>query len=204
MAYVDTTRRPPKTLTVEEQRRLLAVTGEHRAGYRDHVIISLALGTALRIHEIVALNVGDIIQDGEGVRRRFPLRIFKKSTSNPAEQECILPDGTHFKLGRFLKWKKKNGEPLALDAPLFVSRNKRRLSMDRLRHAFAAWQKRAGLERHFTFHQLRHTALTNLYRAGKDIRIVQKVARHKSLNTTGIYAHPSDEDVLRAVRELLS
>jgi integrase len=202
MAYVDTTRRPPKTMTLEEQRRLLATTGEHRQGYRDHLIISLALGTALREHEIVALNVGDISDDGETVRRRFPLRVYKRSSKDPSAQECILPDGTHFKLKSFLKWKRKNGESLAPDAPLFVSRNHRRLSMDRLRHAFADWQERAGLERHFTFHQLRHTALTNLYRARKDIRIVQKIARHKNLNTTGIYAHPSDEDVLRAVRDL--
>lgn len=202
MAYVDTSRRPPKTLTLEEQRRLLATTGEHRAGYRDHVIFSVALGTALREHEIVALNVGDVTDDGATVRRRFPLRVFKRSSTDPAGQECILPDATHFKLKSFLKWKRKNGESLAANAPLFVSRNRGRLSTVRLRHAFADWQRRAGFERHFTFHQLRHTALTNLYRVRKDIRIVQKIARHKNLNTTGIYAHPSDEDVLRAVRDL--
>lgn len=202
MAYVDTSLRAPKTLTELEQRRLLAATGEHRDGFRDHVLYSLALGTALREHELVALNVGDVSPDGETVRRRFPLRVFKTSTKDATGQEAILPDSTHFKLVRFLKWKRKNGESVAPDAPLFMSRKHGRLSAARVRHAFPDWQKRAGFERRFTFHHLRHTSLSNLYRATGDIRLVQKVARHKNLNTTGIYTHPSDEDVLRAVRNL--
>ena len=48
--YADATR-TPRTLTEREQRALLKVTGEHRDGYRDHVIISLALGTRERIKQ---------------------------------------------------------------------------------------------------------------------------------------------------------
>ena len=54
--YIDHIPTPPPTLTDEEQRRLLQVTGEHRAGFRDHMIVSLALGTGLRMHEIAALR----------------------------------------------------------------------------------------------------------------------------------------------------
>jgi integrase len=49
---------------------------------------------------------------------------------------------------------------------------------------------------------MRHTALTTVYRKSKDIRLTQRVARHKSISSTIRYAGPSDEDVLRAVRDL--
>ena len=67
---------------------------------------------------------------------------------------------------------------------------------------FRLWQDRAGLDHRFNFHALRHTALTNVYRRTRDIRVVQKLARHLDINTSTIYAGPSDDDVLRAVRDL--
>ena len=38
MIYSDAIAKPPKTLTDSEQRLLLKVSGEHRAGFRDHMI----------------------------------------------------------------------------------------------------------------------------------------------------------------------
>ena len=55
-AYADRIARAPRTLSEREQRALLAVTGQHKDGFRDHVIFSLALGTALREHELLALD----------------------------------------------------------------------------------------------------------------------------------------------------
>lgn len=201
MAYADTTR-PPKTLTEAEQARLLRATGEHASGFRDHVLVSMALGTALREHEVLALDVGDVF-DGTGrARRRIQLRVFKRSNDDPSMQEVVLPDALRAKLDRLYRWKKQRGESLAPDAPLFVSRLGRRLSARQLREAFHRWQERAGFERRFGFHALRHSALTNLYRDTRDIRLTQRVARHKSITSTMRYAGPSDEDVLRAVRNL--
>jgi hypothetical protein len=36
----------------------------------------------------------------------------------------------------------------------------------------------------------------------KDIRLTQRFARHKSILTTAVYSHPTDEDLLRAVTGL--
>ena len=201
-AYADTVARPPKTLTEREQRLLLKTTGEHRAGFRDHVIFSLALGTGLREHEILALDVGDIFDDGGKARRRIQLRVFKRSSDETEHQEVVLPDGTRAKLDKLYRWKKRAGESLAPDAPLFVSRRKRRLSARQLREVFKVWQERAGFERRFSFHALRHTACSNLYRRTRDIRLTQRFARHKSMLTTSIYTHPSDEDLVRSVCDL--
>lgn len=199
----NTSKTAPRTLTDAERTALLKETGAHRSGLRDHVIFSLALGTALREHELVALNVGDVLDEFGKVKRRFPLRVFKRSGKKMvANQEAILPDKARYKLEKLIRWKKQEGQSLELDAPLFVSREGNRLSDRMLRHAFGTWQKRAGFERRFHFHSLRHTALSNLYRETKDIQLVQSVARHVHVDTTTIYARASDEDIMRAMRGL--
>jgi integrase len=200
-AYVDTIPRAPKTLTEREQRLLLAASGRRRGSYRDHVLFAMALGTAMREHELAALNVGDVRNAAGGIRQRFPLRVYKRSNKNAAQQEAILPDSLRRKLARLLEWKQTEGEDLTDDAPLFRSRQGR-LSRRQIRRLFADWQVEAGFERRFTFHALRHTALTNLYRATRDIRLVQTVARHADIGSTTIYTAPSDEEVLQAVRTL--
>lgn len=206
-------KRPPTTLTEDEQLSLLRVTKDHVRGFRDHVIYSLALGTAMREFEIVALNVGDVFElDEKGapkVRSIITLREFKGRSRKPGrkrpvpmQQEVHLPEALRYRLETFWRWKKAEGENLALDAPLFRSRESHRISKRMLVEAFRRWQIRAGFCRHLPFHSLRHTALTNLYRATKDIRVVQRQARHASIVTTTIYAGPSDEDMARAVRSL--
>lgn len=200
-AYAANISQPPRTLTQLEQRLLLKTCGEHRAGYRDHVIFSMALGTGLREHEILALDVGDIFV-GDKARRRFTLRVFKRSSQAPAHQEVVLPDTLRAKLDKFYRWKRRNGESVTPEAPVFVSRNGNRLSARQLRERFRFWQKRAGFERIFSFHSARHSAITNIYEATRDIRLAQRFARHKSITSTQIYTHPSDETLFRAVQEL--
>jgi len=200
-AYADTVSRPARTLTESEQKLLLRTTGERVAGWRDHVIYSLALGAGLREHEILALNVGDVFDEGGRARRRLALRVFKRASQDPAPQEVFLPDLVRAKLEKLLAGRKRAGETLAPESPIFVSRLGRRLSTRQLRHAFGVWQKRAGFD--FSFHSLRHSACGNIYRASKDLRLTQRFARHKSVITTTIYTHPSDEELLRSVQSLI-
>jgi integrase/recombinase XerC len=192
----------PKTLTSDEQEKLLRTTADHKDGFRDHIIISMALGTALREHEILALNVGDVY-DAEGrPKSRVQLKVFKRSNKNSAQQEVFLPEKLRYKLAKYYRMLKKEGLASDVAAPLFVSRESNRLSKRMLRHAFKTWQKRAGLDRDHSFHALRHTALTTLYEATHDIRLVQRQARHASITSTTIYAAPSDEAVARAVASM--
>jgi len=200
--YADQTNTAPRTLTDREQRLLLKTTGEHRSGFRDHAIIAMALGTGLRAHELLALDVGDVCDADGRARRRVRLRVFKRSNDDLGAQEVILPDSLRAKLDKLYRWKRAAGESVAPEAPLFVSRNGNRLSDRQLRDRFAKWQTRAGLERRVSFHGLRHSSCTNLYRATRDLRLVQRFARHASITSTMRYAHPSDEDLVRAIQDL--
>lgn len=201
-AYPATMARAPRTLTRSEQQRLLETTATHPDAFRDHIIYALALGTGLREHEIAALNVGDVYHDDGDVKRWLVLRVYKRTGGRSAPQEVILSDSLRVKLATYRTWKCRLRESIEPASPLFVSLQGNRLSKRQLRHGFAVWQRRSGFERRYTFHSLRHSACNNIYRHSRDIRLTQKFARHKSLMTTMVYTHPTDDDLVEAVQQL--
>jgi site-specific recombinase XerD len=193
---------PPRMMSEAEQAALLTLTGQRRDGFRDHMLLALALATGLREHELVALDVGDLVDAAGKVRPKIYLRVFKRSAKKPALQECLLSETIRIKLGRFLTWKKSHGQSIAPEAPLFMSKKGNRLSTRQVRHLFHVWQERAGFEKAYSFHSARHSACSNLYRKTKDIRVVQRFARHVSIETTMRYSHPDEATLLRAIQDL--
>jgi len=202
--YANRTRRPPRTLTDAEVAKLLKVSGRDREGFRDHLIFSFALGCGLREHEIVGLDVADVAKlEGRTLRplRTLKLRVFKGSggRADPELQRVPLPDGTFYKLEKYLSMID------ATDGPLFRSRKGGvRLSTRAVRGMFKKWQIAAGFDHPYAFHHLRHTSISNMQRAARDVRVTQRFARHANINTTTLYEHASDEEVLRATKGLAS
>lgn len=64
------------------------------------------------------------------------------------------------------------------------------------------WMQKAGRDRLYLIHSLRHSAVTNVYRASRDLFLAQRFARHVSPLTTTAYTHPSDEEMYQRVRGL--
>ncbi len=186
-------------MTTAEQRRLLDVSAESPRP-RDHVMISMALGTGLRLGELLGLDVGDVSPDGVRVRTRIKLRV--ETTKGSRKGEVFLPDRVVEKLTRFLAWKAMMREPLESDAPLFISSWGRRLSPRRTQMMFHEWQRKASFDRLYNWHVLRHTSVTMVYRASRDLFLAQRFARHASPLTTMIYLHPSDEEMAEQIRSL--
>jgi site-specific recombinase XerC len=167
---------------------------------RDHTIISLALGTGLRLAEIVGLNMGDVYAPDGTPRVRVRVRREIAKGGRPAD--VFLPDRLVVKLRRFWRWKRDRGEDLSPTAPLFANQSGRRISKRRVQFTWATWQRRAGFDRVYSFHALRHTAVTNVYRASRDLFLAQRFARHLSPLTTTVYTHPSDQEMAGRVRGL--
>src|SRR3989454_12223427 len=115
----------PPTLTQSEQETILRAT---RRNPRDHLIYSLALGTGLRLAEIVGLNVGDVYTPEGKPRNRVRLR--PEIAKNGRAGDVFLPDALLVKFRRF--WRNSNGERLHLrpDAG-FVKRQPRSLTTRR-------------------------------------------------------------------------
>jgi len=130
----------PTTLTTDEQKVILRATTKR---LRDHVIISLALGTGLRLGEIVGLNVGDVYAPNGTPRVR--VRVRKEAAKRGRAGDVFLPDKLVTKLKRFRSWKKRNKEALAADAPLFCNQSGTRISKRRVQFAWRQWQVRGGI-----------------------------------------------------------
>ena len=192
MAYLS-----PTTLTRKEQQTILR---ESACNPRDHLIYSLALGTGLRLAEIVGLNVGDVYNGDEKPRNR--LRIRPQIAKGGRAGDVFLPDALVAKFRKFCDYKANRSEGLERGDPLFCSQSRVRISKRRVQFAFRTWQIKARFDRLYPFHALRHTAVTNVYRASRDLFLAQRFARHTSPLTTTIYTHPSDEDLAESVKGL--
>src|SRR5439155_18987436 len=104
----------PHTMTQAEQRAILRTT---RRNPRDHLIYSLALGTGLRLAEIVGLNVGDVYTLEGRPRNRVRLR--PEIAKNGRAADVFLPDAFLTKLGRLWRDKATRREGLQPEEPPF-------------------------------------------------------------------------------------
>ena len=166
----------PKYLTMEQSAALLrSVSGQNQV--RDYAILMLFLNCGIRRSELVGLNISDVYEDrirvvGKGNKERFvyfgtPCR--KAIDAYMAERtEKILTD----------------------NRALFGSRNGNRISVTAVHRLVEKALKQAGLDStQFSAHKLRHTAATMMLSGGVDVKTVQEVLGHESLNTTQIYTH---------------
>jgi len=174
---------------IEEVRKLLNYLKDRKSLEREYFIVDLTLNTGLRIAEVYSLNVGDVYD-----RKR--LKVIGKG-----DKLRSIPLNAEIRrhIEKYLSWKKKRGESLDLYAPLFVSRNKNRMSIRAIQRAFDKVLKDAGIDEDFTFHTLRHTFASVMYRTVRNIRTVQELLGHSRLDTTMVYTHVSEEDKEEAV-----
>lgn len=187
----------PTSLTRDEQLAVRQITTGHP---RDHLIISLALGTGLRLGELVGLNVGDLyFPDG---RPRQRVRVRAEIAKRGRAGDVFIPDALMPKLERFHGYKVGRRESVEPGAPLLCSQGRRRISPRRIQVVFRCAQVAAGFDRLYGFHALRHTSVTNVYRSSRDLFLAQRFARHASPLTTVVYTHVSDEDLRDQVRRL--
>jgi integrase len=175
----------PPTLTQAEQHALLRATA---ANPRDHTIFSVALGTGLRLGEIVGLNVGDLYFDDGTPRTRVRLR--PKITKGGRAGDVFPPDALVAKLARFWIYKQARRERLDPLAPLFCNQGRRRISRRRVQVLFRAWQVATGFSRLYPFHSLRHAAITCVYRAGGAAAVTQQTEISSSRHW--VFSSPPD------------
>jgi integron integrase len=204
------TRRVPVVLTQAEVRAILA-----RLQEPERLVVSLLYGSGLRISECVALRVKDVdcerrenvVRGGKGDKdRRVPLAV------------AAIPDVERaLRFARAL-WQRDNragvrttgmSEGMRLKVPsadaswswyyLFPAtrtfideqRTPRRhhLHATQLQRALPLAARAAGLAKRVTCHVFRHSFATHLLEAGTDIRTIQELMGHRTVQTTMIYTH---------------
>lgn len=143
---------------------------------RDVAILTLLLGTGIRVSECVGLNVGDL---------NFEENAFLVTRKGGKQMILYFSDEVAGALTRYLK---KRDEVIALEgheAALFLSLQRRRITQRAIENLVKKYARVAApLKRKISPHKLRSTYGTELYRATGDIYLVADVLGHADVNTT--------------------
>ena len=146
---------------------------------RDSAILELLFSTGLRVSELCALNADiDLSRDelsvrGKGEKVRV---VFLSNTSKEAVRD-------------YLKARKDMEEALFVDGR---PKHPHRITPRDIQRHLKSYVALAGITSVVTPHTLRHAFATDLLSNGADIRSVQQLLGHTSINTTQIYTHITD------------
>lgn len=184
----------PHCLTLPDVRKLLeAASGTDWSSRRDRAILETLYSTGIRVSELVGLNVldtdlsdGVITVRGKGKKERLALL----GPEAVAAVAAWLPERARL-LAR-----------LHADSDaVFLNKSGGRLNVRSVGRLLAKYLAKAGLDPRTSPHTLRHSFATHMLDAGADIRGVQELLGHKSLNTTQVYTHVSTKRLQDSYRQ---
>lgn len=150
----------------------------HQHQPRDAAMFTLLATTGLRPTEALALTVDDLHPATHRTGDWITVRRLKKK--RPTRDELVLPAAVGGMLREYIA-----GAGLGSGDRLF------KLHRRQVQRLFRYYARLAGLSPRFYCYCLRHTAATRIYRATRDIAVVQSVLGHDSPDTSCIYAHVS-------------
>ena len=175
----------PTFLTVDEMFRLLdGIETETLLGIRNRAIFELFYSTGIRISELADLDVKNIDVAERMVR-----------VKGKGNKERIVPVGKSVVeiIGQYRKRVAiEQGcqlESKFLDTPLFLNKDKARLSARSIRRILSKIVEQCGVSVPISPHGLRHSFATHMLEGGADLRSIQELLGHESLSTTQKYTH---------------
>jgi integron integrase len=218
-------RRPsrlPLVLAKEDVMRLLA-SMEGSSG----LMVQLLYGTGLRVMELLRLRVKDLdfrrgqimVREGKGAKDRVVMlpeslraelerhlgrvRLLFEEDRRAEVPGVWLPDALAVKYPRAaIDWGWQwvfPSKSLSTD-PRSGFRRRHHVHENSVSKALAVGRKRSRIDQPLTPHTLRHCFATHLLEAGADIRTVQELLGHKSVETTMIYTHVMERKGVAGVR----
>lgn len=181
--------------TVRDQAELDVQKGKVTA-IREWLVIDLLTCTGLRVSEAANLRCGDLkLGYAES-------KIFVRDGKGGISGHVVVPDSLKKHLKGFLAWKAKVGEPTGKDDHLFVGQ-RGPWTAQAIQQIVKKYLKQLGLyENGKSVHALRHSYGVELYSKEKDLRAVQKQLRHRSIQSTLIYADVTEQDLQNHVKGL--
>jgi integrase/recombinase XerD len=171
----------PDTISVEEMKQLLdSLPMADSLSFRNKVMMELLYATGMRISELLGLTIHDLYRDqnmilvhGKGSKQRYVPYL---NSLNPLLNTYLSvhrPSLLQLKQGDFL----------------FLNRFGARLSRMGFWKILKQACLKAGIKHDVSPHTFRHSFATHLLEAGVNLRVVQSLLGHSSINTTQIYTH---------------
>ncbi|MEA1967696.1 MAG: tyrosine-type recombinase/integrase [Thermodesulfobacteriota bacterium] len=173
----------PDFLTIDDLFRLLdSIKSETILEKRNLAMFEMFYSTGLRVSEMAGVDFKDIDFEKQVV----------KVTGKGAKQR-IVPVGTRA-LTCINKYRAMIGKE---NVPLFLNKNKSRLSDRSMRRILSSIVTECGLNLPVSPHTLRHSFATHMLDSGADLRGIQEVLGHVTLSTTQIYTHVTTDRLMQ-------
>ncbi|MBD5471335.1 MAG: tyrosine-type recombinase/integrase [Lachnospiraceae bacterium] len=151
---------------------------QKRSTLRDIAVIELLFATGIRISELCSLKAADV-----NLYDKIIL-IYGKGS-----KERRVQIGNDDVISVLEEYKKSFEKQIQSCGHFFVNHSGRPLSDQSIRRMINKYTALAAIEQHITPHMFRHTFATSLLEADVDIRYIQEMLGHSSINITEIYTH---------------
>lgn len=150
-------------------------------GVRNRLLIEMFYATGCRVSEIINIQKKDINMQNKTIR------IMGKGSK---ERIVYYGEYAEIYLHKYLHSNYANDSKY-----LFLNDRHDKMSIQDVESIIKKIVSDLSLKTHVTPHTLRHTFATHLLNNGADIKTVQALLGHSSLNTTGIYTHVSNDRI---------
>lgn len=160
-----------------------------RTKTRDLALMTLLLGTGIRVSECVGLDMDDVDFKNDGIK------VHRKGGA-----EVVVYFGEEVRkalIDYYVERQKITAEDGSINA-LFLSLQNRRITVRAVENLVKKYAKLVTTLKNITPHKLRSTYGTNLYRESGDIYLVADVLGHKDVNTTRKHYAAIDDDSRRS------
>jgi integrase/recombinase XerD len=197
------TRNLPDYLSVDQIEELLTVAlGNDPWQLRDFAMIELAYSCGLRVSELIGLRRSSVSFEGSLLRitgKGGKQRIVPFGKRAETALQKYLAEGRSLIRG-LPKDNKPRALPKQAEDFVFLNRRGKPLSRDGFSKILKDYVRQAEIRVHVSPHTLRHSFATHLLEGGADLRVVQELLGHASINTTEIYTHLDHEYLTETVR----
>lgn len=164
--------------TIYRQRDYAKTDYQKRSTLRDAAVTELLFATGMRISELCTLKKDDVnLYDGI-------ILIFGKGS-----KQRRIQIGNYDVIHILKEYKKEFIVEIENCNYFFVSPSGKALSDQSVRRMINKYTSLAAIDLHITPHMFRHTFATSLLKADVDIRYIQEMLGHSSINITEIYTH---------------
>lgn len=164
--------------TIYKQQKNASTLYQRRNALRDAAVIEMLFATGMRISELCSLRLNDV-----NLYERTIL-IYGKG-----RKERIIQLGNNDVIDILTQYRTTYNEQIRMCGYFFVNQNGSSLSDQSIRRMINKYTSLAAIELHITPHMFRHTFATSLLEADVDIRYIQEMLGHSSINITEIYTH---------------
>lgn len=171
-------------------------------GERNRAMFEMMLNTALRIHSIQKLTIGQVYDDDFKPRDSFLLQPEQNKGHKKALQ-VYINDALSKELKRYAKHLTSLHPSVIPDDYLFRS-NKGGgfLSKQQIIYTFRQIFDGVGLDKQYRCHSLRATTLTKLMDAGYPLPLIKEISGHSSVSTLSGYYRSNPKNIIQALQSI--